>query len=219
MAGQEIGVASTKAFTTQLVVLLSLAVDWAHKRNFLNKKVSATIMTELSRLPITMAEVLADQGRWKACAHELALAKDVIYLGRGLNFPTALEGALKLKELSYIHAEGYAAGEMKHGPIALLEEGMPVVMVAPYDEWFEKTASNLKEALARGARVILLSDKEGIKRLDDEPAWVFEMPKVHPLIAPILYSLPVQLIAYHTANEKGTDVDQPRNLAKSVTVE
>ncbi|MBT6307568.1 MAG: glutamine--fructose-6-phosphate transaminase (isomerizing) [Rhodospirillaceae bacterium] len=219
LAGPEISVASTKAFTTQLVVLLSLAVDWAHKRNFLNKKVSATIMTELSRLPITMAEVLADQGRWKACAHELALAKDVIYLGRGLNFPTALEGALKLKELSYIHAEGYAAGEMKHGPIALLEEGMPVVMVAPYDEWFEKTASNLKEALARGARVILLSDKEGIKRLDDEPAWVFEMPKVHPLIAPILYSLPVQLIAYHTANEKGTDVDQPRNLAKSVTVE
>ena len=218
-AGPEISVASTKAFTTQLVVLLSLAVDWAHKRNFLNKEASTAIMTELSRLPITMAEVLADQGRWKACAHELALAKDVIYLGRGLNFPTALEGALKLKELSYIHAEGYAAGEMKHGPIALLEDGMPVVMVAPYDEWFEKTASNLKEALARGARVILLSDREGIKRLDDEPAWVFEMPKVHPLIAPILYSLPVQLIAYHTANEKGTDVDQPRNLAKSVTVE
>ena len=145
--------------------------------------------------------------------------RDRIYLGRGLNFPTALEGALKLKELSYIHAEGYAAGEMKHGPIALLDEGMPVVMVAPYDEWFDKTASNLKEALARGGQVVLLSDKEGIERLDDKPAWVFEMPKVNPILSPILYALPVQLLAYYTAIEKGTDVDQPRNLAKSVTVE
>ena len=219
LAGPEISVASTKAYTTQLAVLLCLSVDWAQKRNFLDKKKAFEIMDELRRLPTALAEVLADKDRWNACAHELAVARDVIYLGRGLNFPTALEGALKLKELSYIHAEGYAAGEMKHGPIALLDEGMPVVMVAPYDEWFDKTASNLKEALARGGRVVLLSDKEGIERLDDKPAWVFEMPKVDQLISPILYALPVQLLAYYIALEKGTDVDQPRNLAKSVTVE
>ena len=219
LAGPEISVASTKAYTTQLAALLCLSVDWAQKRNFLDKKKAFEIMDELSRLPTALAEVLADKERWNACAHELAGARDVIYLGRGLNFPTALEGALKLKELSYIHAEGYAAGEMKHGPIALLDEGMPVVMVAPYDEWFDKTASNLKEALARGGRVVLLSDKEGIERLDDKPAWVFEMPKVNPMVSPILYALPVQLLAYYIALEKGTDVDQPRNLAKSVTVE
>ena len=219
LAGPEISVASTKAYTTQLAALLCLSVDWAQKRNFLDKKKAFEIMDELSRLPTALAEILADKERWNACAHELAGARDVIYLGRGLNFPTALEGALKLKELSYIHAEGYAAGEMKHGPIALLDEGMPVVMVAPYDEWFDKTASNLKEALARGGRVVLLSDKEGIERLDDKPAWVFEMPKVNPMVSPILYALPVQLLAYYIALEKGTDVDQPRNLAKSVTVE
>lgn len=219
LAGPEISVASTKAYTTQLAALLCLSVDWAQKRNVLDKKKAFEIMDELSRLPTALAEVLADKERWNACAHELAGARDVIYLGRGLNFPTALEGALKLKELSYIHAEGYAAGEMKHGPIALLDEGMPVVMVAPYDEWFDKTASNLKEALARGGRVVLLSDKEGIERLDDKPAWVFEMPKVNPMVSPILYALPVQLLAYYIALEKGTDVDQPRNLAKSVTVE
>ena len=219
LAGPEISVASTKAYTTQLAALLCLSVDWAQKRNFLDKKKAFEIMDELSRLPTALAEVLADKERWNACAHELAGSRDVIYLGRGLNFPTALEGALKLKELSYIHAEGYAAGEMKHGPIALLDEGMPVVMVAPYDEWFDKTASNLKEALARGGRVVLLSDKEGIERLDDKPAWVFEMPKVNPMVSPILYALPVQLLAYYIALEKGTDVDQPRNLAKSVTVE
>ena len=219
LAGPEISVASTKAYTTQLAILLCLSVDWAQKRNFLDKNKVSEIMNELSRLPTALAEVLNDKERWNACAHELAGARDVIYLGRGLNFPTALEGALKLKELSYIHAEGYAAGEMKHGPIALLDEGMPVVMVAPYDEWFDKTASNLKEALARGGRVVLLSDKEGIERLDDKPAWVFEMPKVNPILSPILYALPVQLLAYYIAIEKGTDVDQPRNLAKSVTVE
>lgn len=219
LAGPEISVASTKAYTTQLAALLCLSVDWAQKRNVLDKKKAFEIMDELSRLPTALAKVLADKERWNACAHELAGARDVIYLGRGLNFPTALEGALKLKELSYIHAEGYAAGEMKHGPIALLDEGMPVVMVAPYDEWFDKTASNLKEALARGGRVVLLSDKEGIERLDDKPAWVFEMPKVNPMVSPILYALPVQLLAYYIALEKGTDVDQPRNLAKSVTVE
>ena len=219
LAGPEISVASTKAYTTQLAVLLCLSVDWAQKRKFLDRTKAFEIMDELSRLPTALAEVLADKERWNACAHELAGARDVIYLGRGLNFPTALEGALKLKELSYIHAEGHAAGEMKHGPIALLDEGMPVVMVAPYDEWFDKTASNLKEAMARGGRVVLLSDREGIERLDDKPAWVFEMPKVNPMVSPILYALPVQLLAYYIAIEKGTDVDQPRNLAKSVTVE
>ena len=203
LAGPEISVAYTKAYTTQLAALLCLSVDWAQKRNFLDKQKAFEIMDELSRLPTALAEVLADKERWNACAHELAGARDVIYLGRGLNFPTALEGALKLKELSYIHAEGYAAGEMKHGPIALLDEGMPVVMVAPYDEWFDKTASNLKEALARGGRVVLLSDKEGIERLDDKPAWVFEMPKVNPMVSPILYALPVQLLAYYIALEKG----------------
>ena len=219
LAGPEICVASTKAFTTQLVALACLAVAWGRARGALDEARASEIMAALAHLPANMAEVLTDEGRWNACAHELAQSRDVIYLGRGSNYPIALEGALKLKELSYIHAEGYAAGEMKHGPIALLEEGVPVVMVAPHDEWFEKTASNLKEALARGARVVLLSDKQGIAKLGGEASWAFEMPSVDPVVAPLLYTLPVQLLAYHTAVEKGTDVDQPRNLAKSVTVE
>jgi glucosamine--fructose-6-phosphate aminotransferase (isomerizing) len=219
LAGPEICVASTKAFTTQLVTLACLAVAWGRARGTLDEARASEIMVALAHLPANMAEVLADEGRWNSCAHELAQSRDVIYLGRGSNYPIALEGALKLKELSYIHAEGYAAGEMKHGPIALLEKGVPVVMVAPHDEWFEKTASNLKEALARGARVVLLSDKEGIAKLGGEASWAFEMPSVDPVVAPLLYTLPVQLLAYHTAVEKGTDVDQPRNLAKSVTVE
>jgi glucosamine--fructose-6-phosphate aminotransferase (isomerizing) len=219
LAGPEICVASTKAFTTQLVTLACLAVAWGRARGALDEVRASEIMAALAHLPANMAEILADEGRWNACAHELAKSRDVIYLGRGSNYPIALEGALKLKELSYIHAEGYAAGEMKHGPIALLEEGVPVVMVAPHDEWFEKTASNLKEALARGARVVLLSDKEGIAKLGGEASWAFEMPSIDPVVAPLLYALPVQLLAYHTAVEKGTDVDQPRNLAKSVTVE
>jgi glucosamine--fructose-6-phosphate aminotransferase (isomerizing) len=219
LAGPEICVASTKAFTTQLVTLACLAVAWGRARGVLDEVRASEIMASLAHLPANMAEVLADEGRWNACAHELAQSRDVIYLGRGSNYPIALEGALKLKELSYIHAEGYAAGEMKHGPIALLEEGVPVVMVAPHDEWFEKTASNLKEALARGARVVLLSDKEGIAKLGGEASWAFEMPSIDPVVAPLLYALPVQLLAYHTAVQKGTDVDQPRNLAKSVTVE
>ena len=219
LAGPEICVASTKAFTTQLTVLASLAVDWGLKRGTLAPARAAEILAALSHIPAAMAEVLSDMTRWIACSRELAHARDVIYLGRGSNYPIALEGALKLKELSYIHAEGYAAGEMKHGPIALLEEGVPVVMVAPHDEWFEKTASNLKEARARGAHVVLLSDKAGIAKLGADATWTFEMPAVDPVVAPLLYTLPVQLLAYHTAVEKGTDVDQPRNLAKSVTVE
>ena len=219
LAGPEICVASTKAFTTQLVALACLAVGWGRARGTLDAARAAEILAALAHLPASMAEVLEDEARWIACAQELAHARDVIYLGRGSNYPIALEGALKLKELSYIHAEGYAAGEMKHGPIALLEEGVPVVMVAPHDEWFEKTASNLKEARARGAHVVLLSDKAGIAKLGADATWTFEMPAVDPVVAPLLYTLPVQLLAYHTAVEKGTDVDQPRNLAKSVTVE
>ena len=219
LAGPEICVASTKAFTTQLVTLACLAVAWGRARGTLDEARATEIMAALAHLPANMAAVLVDEGRWTACAHELAQSRDVIYLGRGSNYPIALEGALKLKELSYIHAEGYAAGELKHGPSALLEKGVPGVMVAPHDEWFEKTASNLKEALARGARVVLLSDKEGIAKLGGEASWAFEMPSVDPVVAPLLYTLPVQLLAYHTAVEKGTDVDQPRNLAKSVTVE
>ncbi len=219
LAGPEICVASTKAFTTQLVALACLAVDWGRARGTLDAARAGEILTALNHLPASMAEVLEHAERWIACAQELAQARDVIYLGRGSNYPIALEGALKLKELSYIHAEGYAAGEMKHGPIALLEEGVPVVMVAPHDEWFEKTASNLKEALARGARVVLLSDQAGIAKLGADASWSFELPDIDPVVAPLLYSLPVQLLAYYTAVEKGTDVDQPRNLAKSVTVE
>ncbi len=219
LAGPEICVASTKAFTTQLVALAALAVDWGRARGTLDAARAGEILTALNHLPASMAQVLERENRWVACAQELAQARDVIYLGRGSNYPIALEGALKLKELSYIHAEGYAAGEMKHGPIALLEEGVPVVMVAPHDEWFEKTASNLKEALARGARVILLSDEAGVAKLGADASWSFELPDIDPVVAPLLYSLPVQLLAYYTAVEKGTDVDQPRNLAKSVTVE
>jgi len=219
LAGPEICVASTKAFTTQLVTLLVLAVAWGRARGALDKGRAAVILEALEHLPARMAEVLADDGRWIACSHELARSRDIIYLGRGLNYPIAMEGALKLKELSYIHAEGYAAGEMKHGPIALLEDGVPVVIVAPHDDWFDKTASNVTEVLARGGRVVLLSDKAGMDRLGDEAAWKFELPSVDPTVAPLLYALPVQLLAYHTAVEKGTDVDQPRNLAKSVTVE
>lgn len=219
LAGPEISVASTKAFTTQLITLLTTAVHWGELRGVLSDKEAKDIIDNLANLPSLLAEVLSDELDWTGASSELALSQDVIYLGRGVNFPIALEGALKLKEISYIHAEGYAAGEMKHGPIALLEKGVPVVMVAPHDEWFEKTSSNLKEALARGARVVLLSDDNGIEKLHEAATWIFKMPRVHPMLTPILYSLPVQLLAYHTAKKKGTEIDQPRNLAKSVTVE
>jgi len=219
LAGPEISVASTKAFTTQLITLLTTAVHWGELRGVLSDKEAKEIIDNLVNLPSLLAEVLSDELDWIGASSELALSQDVIYLGRGVNFPIALEGALKLKEISYIHAEGYAAGEMKHGPIALLEKGVPVVMVAPHDEWFEKTSSNLKEALARGARVVLLSDDKGIEKLHEAATWIFRMPRVHPMLTPILYSIPVQLLAYYTAKKKGTEIDQPRNLAKSVTVE
>ena len=219
LAGPEISVASTKAFTTQLITLLTTAVHWGELRGVLSEKEVKEIIDNLANLPSLLAKVLSDELDWIGASSELALSQDVIYLGRGVNFPIALEGALKLKEISYIHAEGYAAGEMKHGPIALLEKGVPVVMVAPHDDWFEKTSSNLKEALARGARVVLLSDDKGIEKLHEAATWIFRMPRVHPMLTPILYSLPVQLLAYYTAKKKGTEIDQPRNLAKSVTVE
>ena len=219
LAGPEIGVASTKAFTAQLVALACLALDWAEKRGTVTPERSAEILKALEHLPVQMAEVLEREHDLVPICHDLSHARDVLYLGRGTSFPIALEGALKLKEISYIHAEGYAAGEMKHGPIALIEDGVPVVIVAPSDQWFEKAISNVTEAMARGGRVVLLSDSDGIARMGNDATWAFEMPDCDPFIAPILYALPVQLISYHTALEKGTDVDQPRNLAKSVTVE
>ena len=219
MAGPEICVASTKAFTTQLVALLCLALDWGQARGVLAPARIREIIEALVGLPNCMAEILADHQGLKACAHDLSHARDILFLGRGVHYPIALEGALKLKELSYIHAEGYAAGELKHGPIALVEDGIPVVIVAPVDGLFEKAAANVAEVKARGARIMLLSDEEGIDRLDDLAHWTFRLPTVDPAVAPLLYTLPVQLLAYYTAVEKGTDVDQPRNLAKSVTVE
>ncbi|MBO6560628.1 MAG: glutamine--fructose-6-phosphate transaminase (isomerizing) [Nisaea sp.] len=219
LAGPEICVASTKAFTTQLVALLTVAVDFARRRKSAPAQQLDKVMDSLVHLPAQIGEVLKETERYLPVSHELSKVRDVLYLGRGLSYPIAMEGALKLKELSYIHAEGYAAGEMKHGPIALLEEGVPVIMVAPMDPWFEKVASNAMEVRARGGRVILLSDKSGIDRLGDLASWSFQLPECDPMVAPILYTIPVQLLSYFTAAEKGTDVDQPRNLAKSVTVE
>jgi glucosamine--fructose-6-phosphate aminotransferase (isomerizing) len=219
LAGPEICVASTKAFTTQLVALLTVAVDFARRRKSAPAEQLDKVMDSLVHLPAQIGEVLKETERYLPVSHELSKVRDVLYLGRGLSYPIAMEGALKLKELSYIHAEGYAAGEMKHGPIALLEEGVPVIMVAPMDPWFEKVASNAMEVRARGGRVILLSDRSGIDRLGDLASWSFQLPECDPMVAPILYTIPVQLLSYFTAAEKGTDVDQPRNLAKSVTVE
>ena len=219
LAGPEIGVASTKAFTTQLVVLACLALAAARARKEIDAAREAKLIQALAELPAQIAEILAGEAKIRAVAEMLADAKDVLFLGRGSTYPIAMEGALKLKELSYIHAEGYAAGEMKHGPIALIDESMPVIVVAPSDELFDKTASNLEEAAARGGRVILIADKAGVARLGRKATHVIEVPGVDPFVAPILYAVPVQLLAYHAAVAKGTDVDQPRNLAKSVTVE
>ncbi|MSO73525.1 MAG: glutamine--fructose-6-phosphate transaminase (isomerizing) [Rhodospirillaceae bacterium] len=218
-AGPEIGVASTKSFTTQLTVLACFAVALGRARGALDAKTAARHVESLIEVPSKAADFLASDGAIQEIAAEVAAAQDVLYLGRGSNYPIALEGALKLKEISYIHAEGYAAGEMKHGPIALIDERVPVIVVAPTDELFEKTASNVQEVLARGGRIILLSDVDGIARLTVPGIQSVCLPKLDPLVAPILYAIPVQLLAYHVAVLKGTDVDQPRNLAKSVTVE
>ncbi|MEM7207759.1 MAG: glutamine--fructose-6-phosphate transaminase (isomerizing) [Pseudomonadota bacterium] len=220
-AGPEIGVASTKAFTTQLTLLVCLAIALGKAKGRLDRESEARYASALAEVPGRIVEVLGAEEKLSELAAEFQDWKDAFYMGRGTSFPIALEGALKLKEISYIHAEGYAAGEMKHGPLALIEEGVPIVMLAPSDAWFDKTASNVQEMISRGASVIFLSDKRGIEKLSRQvrPHAVVEMPSVDPLVTPILYSIPVQLLAYHAAICKGTDVDQPRNLAKSVTVE
>ncbi|NIY77260.1 glutamine--fructose-6-phosphate transaminase (isomerizing) [Thalassospira sp. HF15] len=218
-AGPEIGVASTKAFTTQLTVLACLAVTIGRENGTLAKDEEAAIVNALTEVPKHAAEVLHHDDALRQLALDVADARDVLYLGRGLGYPIAMEGALKLKEISYIHAEGYAAGEMKHGPIALIDQSVPIIVIAPSDELFEKTASNMQEAAARGGRVIFISDAPGLAKLGDMASATIELPKVADFVAPILYTIPVQMLAYHVAVHKGTDVDQPRNLAKSVTVE
>ena len=218
-AGPEIGVASTKAFTTQLTVLACLAVGLARSRGAIGRDREAALCEALAHVPAMAARVLNHDGRLKELASEIVEAGNVLYIGRGTSYPIALEGALKLKEISYIHAEGHAAGEMKHGPIALIDELTPVIVIAPSDDLFDKTASNMREVVARGGRVIFLSDRDGCDRLGNFAAATIALPTADPFVAPILYAIPVQLLAYHVAVSKGTDVDQPRNLAKSVTVE
>jgi glucosamine--fructose-6-phosphate aminotransferase (isomerizing) len=218
-AGPEIGVASTKAFTCQLAVLAALAVHLAARRGQLDSEAEAEIVRHLVEVPAALNAALAHDADIAALAHHIAQARDVLYLGRGPDYPLALEGALKLKEISYIHAEGYAAGEMKHGPIALIDEAVPVIVIAPSGPLFEKTVSNMHEVQARGSGVVLISDEEGVAAAGEGCIATLALPRVHPLIAPMVYAVPVQLLAYHVAVLKGTDVDQPRNLAKSVTVE
>ncbi|MFO1171008.1 MAG: glutamine--fructose-6-phosphate transaminase (isomerizing) [Hyphomicrobiaceae bacterium] len=218
LAGPEIGVASTKAFTCQLSVLASLALMAGRQRGTLDEAKERELVTALAEVPRHITSILRQEAQFEAISHELSKARDVLYLGRGTSFPIALEGALKLKEISYIHAEGYAAGELKHGPIALIDENVPVVVVAPEDVLFEKTVSNMQEVAARGGQIVLLSDATAAMAGCPTAAAV-HMPKVHEFVTPIVYAVPVQLLAYHTAVLMGTDVDQPRNLAKSVTVE
>ncbi|MEO1776010.1 MAG: glutamine--fructose-6-phosphate transaminase (isomerizing) [Pseudomonadota bacterium] len=219
MAGTEIGVASTKAFTAMLVTLGAAALVAARSRGHLDAEAEAARVAELVQVPRLMAEALTVEAQIQDLASFMATARDVLYLGRGSLYPIALEGALKLKEISYIHAEGYASGELKHGPIALIDEAVPVIVVAPRDALFAKTVSNMQEVVARGGKVVLISDAEGIAEAAEGATATIEMPAVPAWLTPIIYTVPVQLIAYHTALAKGTDVDQPRNLAKSVTVE
>jgi glucosamine--fructose-6-phosphate aminotransferase (isomerizing) len=218
-AGPEIGVASTKAFTCQLAVLAALAAHMAVKRGRLTRAQEEEIVAHLLETPACLNAALDHDDDIAAMAPLIAPARDVLYLGRGQDYPLAMEGALKLKEISYIHAEGYAAGEMKHGPIALIDENVPVIVIAPSGPLFEKTVSNMQEVSARGGKIVLISDAEGIAEAGEGCMATIQMPQVHPLIAPLVYAVPVQLLAYHVAVAKGTDVDQPRNLAKSVTVE
>ncbi|MGN6515981.1 MAG: glutamine--fructose-6-phosphate transaminase (isomerizing) [Rhizomicrobium sp.] len=218
-AGPEIGVASTKAFTCQLAVLAVLAIAAGRARGEIDKAQEMKLCASLLETPRHMVEFAKQDAKVEALGAELAKARDVLYLGRGVNYPLALEGALKLKEISYIHAEGYAAGEMKHGPIALIDENVPIIVMAPHDAVFEKTISNMQESMARGGKVVLISDARGISAAGQQVWATIEVPETDALIAPLVYSLPMQMLAYHTAVAKGTDVDQPRNLAKSVTVE
>jgi glutamine---fructose-6-phosphate transaminase (isomerizing) len=220
LAGPEIGVASTKAFTCQLAALAALAIAAGRARGVLKETDEKALVHALIEMPRHLNEALALEPQIEQLARDLAKSRDVLYLGRGTSFPIALEGALKLKEISYIHAEGYAAGELKHGPIALIDENMPVIVIAPHDKVFEKTASNMQEVAARGGRLILMTDAKGAAEANDGQSVVtLTLPTVHPAVAPLVYAVPVQLLAYHTAVVMGTDVDQPRNLAKSVTVE
>ena len=218
-AGPEIGVASTKAFTCQLTVLAALALFAAKQRGTLSRDAEIRLVRSMMELPRYAAETLHQEATIRTMAHELSKARDVLYLGRGPHYPIALEGALKLKEISYIHAEGYAAGELKHGPIALIDEDVPIIVLAPFDSMFEKTVSNMQEVIARGGKVILISDEKGLELAGADCWGTISVPYTDPYVTPILYSIPIQLLAYHTAVAKGTDVDQPRNLAKSVTVE
>lgn len=220
LAGPEIGVASTKAFTTQLSTLACIALAVARSNGAIDEQQEHDMADALRHVPTIAADILQHDQAILNIAKDIAEARDVLYLGRGSLYPVALEGALKLKEISYIHAEGYASGEMKHGPIALIDDNVPVVVVAPEnDPLFEKNASNIQETVARGGKVFLISDVKGAHALQEQSTWSVSMGPVHPFVAPILYSIPVQLLAYHVAVLKGTDVDQPRNLAKSVTVE
>ncbi|MCH2550216.1 MAG: glutamine--fructose-6-phosphate transaminase (isomerizing) [Alphaproteobacteria bacterium] len=219
LAGPEIGVASTKAFTTQLTSLACFVIAVGKANGTLEHVKAASLAKSLTEVPSRMAEVLNHDQDIRELAINISKSRDVLYLGRGTAYPIALEGALKLKEISYIHAEGYAAGEMKHGPIALIDDGVPVIALAPPGELFEKTLSNVQEVIARGGKVVFISDHEGVKRLEKKSWASITMPKIDDFVAPLLYSIPIQLLAYHTAVIRGTDVDQPRNLAKSVTVE
>ncbi len=219
LAGPEIGVASTKAFTCQLAALACLAIAAGRARGVLSAEDEKKLVRALIEVPRHMAQALALEPEIEKLARDLAKSRDVLYLGRGTSFPLALEGALKLKEISYIHAEGYAAGELKHGPIALIDETMPVIVIAPHDRVFEKTVSNMQEVAARGGRIILVTDPKGAAEATVESTATLTLPEMASTVAPLVYAVPVQLIAYHTAVIMGTDVDQPRNLAKSVTVE
>ena len=218
IAGPEIGVASTKAFTCQLASLASFAIAAGVARGHLSKLDEQRLCASLLETPRHIADFLKQETRIKVLGEEIAKARDVLYMGRGASYPLAMEGALKLKEISYIHAEGYAAGEMKHGPIALIDEAVPIIVIAPHDAHFEKTISNMQEVMARGGKVLLISDAEGISKAG--AVWnSIEVPTTNAFITPLLYAIPIQLLAYYAAIAKGTDVDQPRNLAKSVTVE
>lgn len=219
LAGPEIGVASTKAFTCQLAVLACLALALGRARGTIDEKAEARSVSELMAIPGLMAEALKSEGAIEALAKDIAKARDVLYLGRGTSYPLALEGALKLKEISYIHAEGYAAGELKHGPIALIDEELPVIIIAPNDGVLEKTISNMQEAAARGGKLILIGERHVAGELASEVSSAIVMPDLAPDFAPMVYAVPIQLLAYHTAVLMGKDADQPRNLAKSVTVE
>jgi glucosamine--fructose-6-phosphate aminotransferase (isomerizing) len=219
LAGPEIGVASTKAFTCQLATLACLAIAAGRERGVLSAEDEASLVRALADVPDYMTRALELEPKIRQLARKIAASHNALFIGRGTNYPLALEGALKLKEITYIHAEGYAAGELKHGPIALIDKDLPVFVLAPRDAAFEKTMSNMHEVIAREGRTILITDQKGAA-IAASGAWVtLVLPEMPALVAPIIFALPLQLLAYHTALVLGTDVDQPRNLAKSVTVE